>query len=278
MIVDLHTHTTASDGHLSPKALVAAAAQAGVQLLSVTDHDTVAGLPEAQQAAESHGVTLIPGIELSCRHQGRQVHIVGLNIDIDQPELRQALASQAEVRQQRAEAIDERLQRKGMVGVYQKAKTLFPDTVIGRPHLAQAMITLGYVNDAGEAFKLYLGVGKAGDIATLWPEAETAIQWIHQAKGYAVLAHPLRYRLSKTRVASLIDNFASLGGDAVEIIAGQQDASDTRWLARITHNQGLQASVGSDFHGFQFPWQKLGQPFQLPEKSQPEWLTWLAMD
>ncbi len=271
MIFDLHSHSNRSDGILSPGALMSRAKAQGVDVIALTDHDTLAGLAEARQAADAEGIVLVPGIELSC-HWGRiGVHILGLGVDPNDTTLLDALDEQRQARLARAEAIGEKLARLGFPGAMAGARALAGEAMVGRPHFARYLVEQGAVRNIQAAFKKYLGTGKPADVKHPWPAMETAIGWIHQARGQAVLAHPLKYELTRTRMCALIGDFAALGGDAMEVISGQQPASATADLARIAAANGLLASCGSDFHVPDQPWQELGRFEALPPTSEPVW-------
>ena len=268
---DLHCHSNLSDGILSPHDLLSRAKARGVQVLALTDHDTIAGLAAAQQAADELGVTLINGIELSCQRGRSGVHILGLGIDVQSPALQAAVAQQQQARTDRAAAIAERLSKAGISGSLAGAQAIAGEALVGRPHFAQYLVNVGAVKSFNAAFKKYLGTGKPADVKYQWPEMHTAIEWIHQAGGVAVLAHPCKYDLTRSRMCVLINDFAAAGGDAIEVISGQQAASVTEDLARIARANNLSASCGSDFHAPDQPWQELGNFGRLPDICQPVW-------
>ncbi|WGL17743.1 PHP domain-containing protein [Microbulbifer bruguierae] len=276
--VDLHCHSTASDGILSPAALVSRAKSAGVTLLALTDHDTVAGIAEAQAEAHSQGVTLLPGIEFTALWGRRVVHIVGLNIDCEATALREAISTRDRLRVERAHQIAERLEKRGFAGAWVGARTLAGDGVIGRPHFARWLVDAGYVADTGKAFKRYLGAGKIGDVTVSWPDLRATVASIREAGGAAVLAHPLKYGLTRTRLQALIADFRDAGGDALEVVCGQQNPVQTREVLALLARLGdsgasLLASLGSDFHQPDQPWRKLGG-VHLPAGVEPVWNLW----
>ena len=271
MIFDLHSHTNYSDGRLSPRDLVMRARSCNVGVLAVTDHDTIAGLEFAQEAAQQEGILLVPGIEFSCAWAKVNVHVLGLCIDLDSPELQAAVRAQESARVDRSEAIAQRLAKAGVPGALEGARKFAGDAVVGRPHFAQFLVDQGRVKNINAAFKKYLGTGKSADVKYEWPEMAAVISWIHAAGGLAVLAHPAKYELTRTKMCRLIGEFADLGGDGVEVINGRQEDRLTQDLARITRGLGLYASCGSDFHFPDQPWQELGQFGQLPEGVMPIW-------
>jgi predicted metal-dependent phosphoesterase TrpH len=299
VLYDLHTHSYCSDGQLSPAELVALARRQGVRVLALTDHDTLDGIAEAQQAAlESVDVaaidrsinssinsltgeegnansdkplTIITGIELSTQWRGRGIHIVGLNIDIDSPVLQAAIHTQTQTRIQRAETIAHRLEKAGIKGALAGAKRHAGGGAIGRPHFAQYMVDSGYVGTIPQAFKRYLGAGKVGDVKQCWPDVDEAVKWIVQAGGIAVLAHPDKYDLTRTKLYDLLGDFSEAGGQAMEVVSGHQDKSVTLKLARAAEDFSLLASCGSDFHSPKNTWQALGRYSPLPESCTPVW-------
>lgn len=271
MIFDLHCHSNQSDGILSPDDLLSRAKAKGVNVLALTDHDTIAGLASARQAADREGVQLINGIEFSSQWGRNGVHIVGLGVDIQSSALQEAIAAQQEARIQRAVAIAERLQKSGFPGALEGARSLAGDALVGRPHFAQWLVEVGAVANAGAAFKKYLGAGKPADVKYQWPEMSKIIKWIHEAEGVAVLAHPFKYDLTRTKMCALIGDFAAQGGDALEVISGQQASGVADDLARIAEANRLYASCGSDFHVPDQPWQELGNFGTLPEQCRPVW-------
>lgn len=268
---DLHCHSTASDGALSPTEVVWRAAGRGVTVLALTDHDTLAGLDEASIAADEAGVKLVSGVELSCQWQQHTLHIVALNFDRHAVGFVQALEIQAQARSRRASLIDEQLQKKGCPSVLEAAKGLSHDGVPGRPHFARALVEAGAIRTEQQAFKRWLGTGKAGDIQTCWPHLTEVLSHIRLAGGVSVLAHPRKYRMSATRLRALVAEFAAAGGDALEVLTGGQARADTDLLAGLCTKSGLKASTGSDFHRPGQPWTELGSLSPLPASLVPVW-------
>jgi len=274
MLADLHTHTTASDGQLSPADLVASAHAAGVEMLAITDHDTVQGIT-ALGAAIPAGLRLIPGIELSANWHNNGIHIVGLNIDLHNAVLAAGIAQQGQARQARAATIAERLEKAGFTGVFAGARALANgDQQMGRPHFARYLADSGQIKDVSTAFKKYLGRGKCGDVRQGWPDLGTAIGWIRAAGGIAVLAHPAKYKLTNMKLEALCADFVIAGGQALEVVSGQQESTLTSRLARMANRHGLLASAGSDFHQPGQSWAQLGAVQPLPPDSRPVWQDW----
>lgn len=268
---DLHCHSTASDGHLSPSELVARAHEKGVDVLALTDHDTLAGLPEAEAAALDLGLKLVSGIEFSAQWGGRSIHIVGLNVDVEAPSLRLAVESQLSVRELRGIKVAERLQKAGIGGALEGAKAIASGAVLGRPHFAQFLLESGHVKTINEAFKKYLGAGKPGDVKNLWPEVAEVVGWIVAAGGVAVIAHPHKYKMTRTKLCALVDDFAQAGGQAMEVVSGLMQSGVASFLARICSDYELAASCGSDFHFPGGKWQELGQFSAMPPNCKPVW-------
>ncbi len=245
-------------------------------MLALTDHDTLGGIAAATAHATVLGLTLIPGIELSCQWAGRGVHIVGLNIDPAHAAMAEAHRCQGQVRQQRAVRIAEKLCRQGIAEPLAGARALAGGGVVGRPHFARYLQQAGYVNSYNEAFKKYLGAGKAGDIKALWPDMATAIAWVRRAGGIAVLAHPHKYKLTRRKFDALLEEFRAGGGRAMEVISGRQQAQLTLQLAAMAQRHDLHVSCGSDFHVPDQPWQELGAFGELPSECRPVWALWGA--
>ena len=249
VLIDFHTHTTASDGALTPGEMLGRAAAAGIGLLAITDHDTVAGYRAAQDISSDYpGVQLVPGIEYSCRWSGTTIHIVGLGMDCDHSAMVEGLAVLDAARSERGEKIASRLERRGFNGALAGALAEAGNSQLGRPHFSAWMVAQGHVKDHNEAFDKYLGQGKPGDVKAFWPELGEAVQWIVQAGGVAVIAHPLKYRFTRMKLRRLVRDFAAAGGQAVEILSGRQTPDQITRLQRLAEESGLQVSAGSDFH------------------------------
>ncbi len=271
---DLHTHSLSSDGILSPQALVSRANDRGVSVLALTDHDTLSGLAEAEAEADRLGIRLINGIELSCLWQGLGVHIVGLNIDRHHPHMLAAVQAQEACRDRRAEMIAERLAKIGIPDALAGARAIAGDGIIGRPHFAQFLVATGVVPTINAAFKKYLGAGKIGDVKQFWPSVAEVVGWIVGAGGVAVLAHPAKYKLTRSKCCRLIEDFCDAGGLALEVISGRQSIDITRNMLQLTERYQLLASCGSDFHVPGQPWQELGGFEPLPSMCKPVWSFW----
>lgn len=269
MNADLHAHSNCSDGSLSPRALLKRAAERGVELFSITDHDTLAAYASLEQ--ESSGPQLVVGIELSSRWFNSGVHVVGLNVDRGNGHMAEGIKEQARARLDRAAAIAERLRKRGVDGSLEGALALADGDFVGRPHFAEFLVQRGVVDSQANAFKKYLGDGKAGDVRQHWPELSQVIDWIRSAGGVAVLAHPLKYRLTRSKLKRLIGGFVAAGGEGLEVVSGQQSPQHTDQMGRICRELGLLASCGSDFHRPGLPWSELGSAVALPHGVTPVW-------
>ncbi|KAA8984334.1 PHP domain-containing protein [Halospina sp. K52047b] len=270
LLTDLHCHSTASDGGLSPASVVARASENGVGVLALTDHDTIAGMGEAREAAVADGMHLVSGVELSCLWRGQTIHVVALDFDPDEPGFLQVLEGQESVRHQRAGTIDERLRKQGLPSVLEQARDLAAG-VPGRPHFARALVDAGVVPGERQAFQRYLGTGKVGDVATCWPELAVVVGWIREAGGIPVLAHPRRYGLTNNKLRKLVQAFLDAGGQALEVLSAGHSPQDSGYLTRLCLDGGLWASGGSDFHWPERPWSELGRLPELPAGPDPVW-------
>ena len=268
---DLHCHSTASDGALSPIELVQRAYECGVTSLALTDHDTVAGLSEAQLAAVATGIRLIPGIELSSSWQNKCFHIVGLGIDPDYPPLREATCNLQSMRTERAEKIADKLEKKRIPGALEAVKKAVGEGMITRSHFADFLLSQFHVSTQQEAFDRYLGVGKAAFVPTTWSDLELAVNWITGSGGVAVLAHPLRYKLTTSWMKRLLTAFKEVGGLGIEVVTGRYNSDEIKTLADYATRFELTGSVGSDFHSPTNPWVELGRLAPLPENVKPVW-------
>lgn len=268
---DLHCHSNASDGALSPTELVQRAHEHGVTSLALTDHDTVAGLSEAQTAATAAGIELIPGIELSTSWQNKCFHIVGLGIDPAYPPLAEATRNLQIMRSERAEKIAEKLEKKRIPGALAAVKKAAGNGMITRTHFADFLLSQFHVSTQQEAFDRYLGAGKDAYVATIWAEMELAVNWITGSGGVAVLAHPLRYKLTASWMRRLLAAFKEAGGLGIEVVTGRYNSDEIKLVAGYAKRFELAGSVGSDFHSPANQWVELGRLAPLPENITPVW-------
>ncbi|WP_443638175.1 PHP domain-containing protein [Candidatus Njordibacter sp. Uisw_058] len=271
---DLHSHTKYSDGSLSAQALIALAIERGITHLAITDHDTVQAhlqLTENNKSYATEKINIIKGIELSSQWNNMGVHIVGLNIDIHSTAITAAVKHQTQLRIERVKTIAKKLLQRGFPDITQGAMILAGDGQVGRPHIAQHMVDEGLVSSVGQAFNKYLGAGKVGDISSVWPDLECVVEWINAAGGVAVLAHPSRYKMTRTKRRRLMADFSDAGGQAIEVCAGNQVPGVAEEMAAVCDEFGFHASVGSDFHNPDYKWVKLGQYPSLPKACRPVW-------
>lgn len=269
MIFDLHSHTTLSDGVLTPCELISRAIEKGVDVLAITDHDTLDAYQDTPLIHEK--LKLVPGIELSTQWGSSGIHVLGLNVDLNSNAIKTAARVQSDARLERARRIAENLEKKGIEDTFEGARKLSVGGYIGRPHFAQHLINIGKADSMNTAFKKYMGDGKAGDVKKHWAELPQIIQWIRDANGVAVLAHPMKYKLTRTRLKRLLDIFIEAGGQGMEVVSGQQTTQQTSDMAQLCEQKKLLASCGSDFHIPGKPWAELGAFAPLPANVQPVW-------
>lgn len=270
--VDLHSHSTHSDGTLTPAALAARAHQQGVKTYALTDHDELSGLPEARAEAESRGMKFIDGVEISVSWQSETLHIVGLGIDPQHPEISDGLREVRAGRNQRAERIAADLARVGiddtLAGAREYARN--PE-LLSRAHFARDLVARGYVKDTNTAFKRYLTKGNPGYVEHQWATMAQAVHWISASGGVAVIAHPGRYKLANKEREAMLGEFRDLGGKAVEVVTGSHTTEQYATWARYAQRYGLQASAGSDFHGPGESYMDFGKLPDLPYGVAPVW-------
>lgn len=255
---------------MTPTELIMRARELGVDVLALTDHDTTAGLAEARQAADD-SLTLINGIEISVSWNGQTIHILGLGIDPENVALQAGLTRLAEFRQWRAEEIGRRLEKKRIPDAYAGASNYARGELVSRTHFARFLVEKGYAESVAKVFKHYLVQGKPGYVPGKWAELEEAVGWIKGAGGLAVVAHPARYRISASRLRSLLAEFREAGGVAMEVVSGSHSQDDCLSMAAHAKRQDLFASQGSDYHGPENPWIELGRLRNMPDGCQPVW-------
>ncbi len=263
--IDLHTHSRYSDGSLSPTELVALAAQREVQLLALTDHDTLAGCGEAARACAERGIEFLHGSELTALWRGREIHIVGLRLDPDCAALKTHLHGVLQQRIERVRAIGTRLSRAGLAGEEIVEEVLGQSGTPTRQHLAVRLVARGHAKDVDDAFKRWLATGTRAAVAPQWPGIEPAIGAIRAAGGQAVLAHPHRYKLSSGGLAELCRQFKEAGGAGIEVSLPGLSPKDAARAGSLARRFGLAGSCASDFHAPGLPWRPLGRFAKLPE-------------
>lgn len=271
MNIDLHCHSTASDGCMEPDELCRRAAGLGVEVLSITDHDTTAAYRLLDYPAS---VKIIHGIEFSTQFRERGIHVLGLNVDLENNALLRGIDAQQDLRTTRAEQIAEKLQQKGIENPLPEIHEKTGHANTGRLHFARHLVETGEVKNIKQAFKTFLGDGRPCHVKQCWTEMPKIIDWITRADGIAVLAHPAKYSLTKTRLRELLDAFCQAGGQGMEVISGQQKPELTAMLTRMSVEKGLLASCGSDFHEPDQPWSELGHFPSLPPACKPVWEQW----
>jgi len=269
--IDLHLHSRASDGLLAPAALVAHAAARGVRVLALTDHDTLAGLDEAQAAAAELRVRFVRGIELSVSHGGHALHIVGLGLGTATAALDAIVHTTARHRELRAQEIARRLDRAGAPGTEALLLAQRSTSLPTRTHFARALVQLGHLREPQQAFDRYLGRGGRAHVPGEWPELAHCIAAIIAAGGVAVLAHPLRYVMSSGQRRRLAAEFRELGGTAVEVVTGGGSREQLAAGVALALYTDLDGSVGSDFHDPSIAWNQPGRLAKLPATVRPVW-------
>lgn len=272
-MIDLHCHSYFSDGALSPADLVQKAQNQQLKCFSLTDHDTVAGYEELNKAALNSGITIINGIELSTRWKKYDIHILGYQIKHTN-ELNTLILHQNTSRIARAEHIGEALKLSGIDNAYEKSCELAGHKRVGRPHFAQLLVNEGKTRDMKSAFKQFLGRGKSAYIPTLWISVQEAVEGIVCSGGQAVIAHPLKYGLTRSKLHELIKEFKDAGGTGIEVVSGEMNASQIKEMAATSMRFNLLASSGSDYHSDAASRINLGRQQQLPVNCTPIWQEW----
>lgn len=269
---DLHCHSTASDGLLSPDEVVRRAAGNGVDVLALTDHDDIAGLPLARATAAEVGIGFINGVEISAEWEGTLFHIVGLDFDADNAALNAGLDNISSGRSERAGRMAAELAKAGIPGTLEGALRFAENPkLISRAHFARYLVECGVCRDVRSVFETYLVPGKPGYVDHRWASLGDAIDWIVGAGGIAVVAHPGRYRVSPRDLRRFLADFKTLGGTAVEVVSGSHTPDHVGQFARLARDFGFLASRGSDFHGPEESFTDLGKMSSLPAGVSPVW-------
>lgn len=272
---DLHSHSNVSDGALSPTELVRRAHRNGVDVFSLTDHDEVKGLNEAAQAARACGMRFVPGVEISVTWANKTLHVVGLNIDPDNPLLIEGLRKTREGRQQRARQIAASLAEQGIEDMYEAALAHVGNpALMSRTHFARALVERQICGSISEVFTRFLSEGKPGYVPMTWARLEEALEWILQAGGQPVIAHPGRYDYTPVQADALYDVFLQLGGTGIEVVTGSHTPEQYREYADVAQRYGFLASCGSDFHAPNESRIDLGGLPPLPARLRPIWQAW----
>ena len=272
--IDLHTHSNKSDGELSPAELIYKAANNGIRILALTDHDTVSGLEDAKKAAIKNSINLVNGIELSTQWDNKTIHIIGLNIDGKNTLITEKCKKLKEMRKERAKKISLKLSKVGIQGAYEYTKKIVKNGNITRYHFAQFLIEKKYARNLTDVFKRFLVKNKPGYVSTNWPNLDETINLINIAGGVAVIAHPLRYKITATKLRKLIKEFKNCGGKAIEVITSHNILKEVVIASDYAKKYNLAASIGSDFHNEKTSWNKLGGLPLLPDNLLPVWKLW----
>jgi len=269
---DLHSHSNISDGTLAPEAVAARAAEGGVQLWALTDHDEVSGQHRAREAALDHGMAWVGGVEVSVSFAGETVHIVGLGIDPDDEPLRSGLAATRAGRRQRAQQMADGLAQAGIAGAFEGAlRHVGNPDLISRTHFARYLVEQGVCAHTHEVFRRYLTEGKPGYVPHQWARLADAVAWIRGAGGVAVIAHPGRYKFTANEEYALFTEFISHGGTGVEVVTGSHSGAEQVRFAETALEFDLLASRGSDFHSPEESRTALGSLPDLPGRLRPVW-------
>ncbi|MEN9294730.1 MAG: hypothetical protein RIS03_424 [Pseudomonadota bacterium] len=269
---DLHCHSVVSDGTLTPEALALRAQENGVQIWALTDHDEVGGQSRARTAAQDLGMRYISGVEISVSWANQTLHIVGLGIDENNPQLIQGLYDTRNGRTNRAKAISAELERVGIQNAYAGALRFVGNPeLISRTHFARHLVESGVCASTEEVFQNYLVAGKPGFVDHVWANLADAIQWITGAGGIAIIAHPGRYRYSDLQKEELYAQFKDLGGKGIEVVTGSHTPEEYAIFAKVAQRYGFLASRGSDFHSPDESDIDLGCLPNLPAPLRPVW-------
>ena len=292
MKIDLHCHSTCSDGTYAPTEVVQRAHAAGVTVLALTDHDTLAGIDEARVVAESCNMQLINGVEISCEHTlsggygknkstNKIIHVLGLDFT-DREKMHQTLQQLQDSRASRGQRIAEKLSELLDINYDELWQAVLDKAggnpqAVGRAHIGQVLFEHGEVKTVQKAFDKYLADNKPAYVAIEALTMQHGIDLIHACGGKAVLAHPTRYQLSATRVRKLIEEFAQLGGDACELPADSEPLSTRKMVDRSIAEHQLVTSIGSDFHGSNMPWRRIGDVPTLTPEQQGVWQSFATL-
>lgn len=274
MKIDLHSHTTCSDGALTPEELIMRAQQMQLDVLAITDHDTIAGIAQAKAYLEktSNKLQILSGVEISTRWHGYEIHVLGLNVDEQDEVFLGRLQTQQQKREQRSQSIIEKLQKAGIDIELSEVKSRAKG-VVSRGHFAQVLVSKQICAHPQQAFTQYLGKDKKAYATPKWIDLATSIQWIKEAKGQAVLAHPYHYDMTTKWLRRLLTEFSAAGGEGMEVQHTNLAKAKHDLMVELAIEHKLLASVGSDFHA-PSRWTELGKRLQLPDTILPIWHDW----
>ena len=271
MKIDLHSHSFYSDGVLSPSEVVKLASQAGCELFSLTDHDTTEGSAEAKLEADKLNLSLVHGVEISAFWRNMAIHILGLGIDINNDILQTGLEHNQKLRKERAEKIALSLWRSGIKDALEKTQSFSKTDMLTRTHFAQMLISEGYCKDMKAVFRRYLTGKKPGGVGVEWKGFDEVVHWIHAAGGKALIAHPLRYRMTNAKIKKLLIDFKGVLGDGIEVVTGTSTEEEVKLSSQWAKDYNLLASCGSDFHGWPNQRVRIGNLRDLPDPEKAIW-------
>lgn len=257
--IDLHVHSNCSDGTFSPSQLVEYALEKGLQAIALTDHDTTEGIEEARAAAQNTSLQVIPGIELSTAFWGRDIHILGLNIDPENTYFQEKIKAFQQEREQRNRTMISRMQKEGLRITWQDMADNFPDSIWTRAHFARFLADTGQVHTLAEAINRFLGDHAPCFVPRNKVTPFEAVKMIHQGKGKAVLAHPLLYHLTEEQLEELVQSLVQSGLDGIEAIYSTNTGLDEVRMRQLAKKYGIFITGGSDFHGSNKPSIDLGK-------------------
>jgi len=271
MKADLHNHSYYSDGVLSPREVVKLASEAECDLFSLTDHDTTDGIVEAQLEADKLNLNLINGVEISALWRNMAIHILGLGIDINNDILQTGLEHNQKLRKERAEKIALGLWRSGIKDALEKTQSFSKTDMLTRTHFAQMLISEGYCKDMKAVFRRYLTGKKPGGVRVEWEDFDEVVRWIHAAGGKAFIAHPFRYRMTHTKIKTMLNDFKCVLGDGIEIVTGTSSDEEIQLGNQWASKYNLLATCGSDFHGWPNQRVRIGNLRDLPDPEKAVW-------
>jgi len=271
MKADLHNHSYYSDGVLSPTEVVRLASKAGCDLFSLTDHDTTDGITEAQLEADKLNLNLINGVEISAFWRNMAIHILGLGIDINNDILQTGLEHNQKLRKERAEKIALDLWRSGIKDALEKTQSFSKTDMLTRTHFAQMLISEGYCKDMKAVFRRYLTGKKPGGVRVEWEDFDEVIHWIHASGGKAFIAHPFRYRMTHTKIKTMLNEFKCALGDGIEVVTATSSDEEIQLGNQWASKYNLLATCGSDFHGWPNQRVRIGNLRDLPDPEKAIW-------
>jgi predicted metal-dependent phosphoesterase TrpH len=273
--VDLHCHSNVSDGVLAPHAVAAYARKGGVDVWALTDHDELKGVKAAREAATNLGMRFVSGVEISVTWGGETVHVVGLQVNEDEPALVQGLGATRSGRDARGREIAAQLERAGIPGAWEGAlKYVANPDLLSRTHFARYLVEIGACSGTSEVFRKYLTEGKPGYVPHRWASLAEAVGWIRQAGGIPVIAHPGRYRFTPVAEGALFDEFKQLGGNSIEVVTGSHTPDQYQTYAELARRYGFLASRGTDFHAPGEARVEFDKLPPLPAGVTPVWHDW----